>query len=241
MGTQLPVILCTWRRIERLPRTLEQLAAQDVPVQVCIWNNSPERGRVDAAAAAAGLPVSVHHSPRNIGGFGRFYLARQAAEAGHPAVAFIDDDQDFGPQAIGELLSAHRPRSLSGWWAFRFTGSSYGDRIRAAAGQAASYVGTGGMITDTAIFLDGRLFQCPRRFWFVEDLWLCYVADLAGYELFRSPAEFVSAEDEHALYLSLGDTKWRLLRYLTGMGWEPIQRDSACPKPASSSVSISKP
>ena len=78
IGSQLPVIVCTWRRIERLPRTLELLAAQDVPVQACIWNNSPERDRVDAAAARAGIPVSVYHSPRNIGGFGRFYLARQA-------------------------------------------------------------------------------------------------------------------------------------------------------------------
>jgi hypothetical protein len=225
IGTQLPVIFCTWRRIDRLPRTLEQLAAQDIPIQVYIWNNGPDRSRVDAAAAGAGIPVSVHHSPRNIGGFGRFYLARQAAEAGHSKVVFIDDDQDFGPETMTDLLSAHRPRSLSGWWAFRFTGIGYGDRVRAAPGQSASYVGTCGMITDTAVFRDGRLFRCPRRFWFVEDLWLCYVADLAGYDLFRSPAKFTSAEDEHALYLSLGHTKWRFLRYLIRHGWDPIRDD----------------
>lgn len=232
MGRDLPVIFCTWRRIERLPRTLEQLAAQEVPVQACIWNNSPDRDGVDAAAAAAGIPVSVHHSPRNIGGFGRFYLARQAAEAGHSAVVFIDDDQDFWPQTIGDLLSAHRPRSLSGWWAFRFTGPSYGDRTRVAPGKVASYVGTCGMIADTSVFRESRLFRCPRRFWFVEDLWLCYVADLMGYDLFRSPAEFGSVEDEHALYLSLGRTKWNFLRYLMRHGWEPVRRDNDASRPA---------
>ena len=181
---------------------------------------------MDSAVAEAGIPVSVYHSPRNIGGFGRFYLARLAAEAGHSAVVFIDDDQDFGPEAINDLLSAHRPRSLSGWWAFRFTGPGYGDRVRAVPGQSASYVGTCGMVIDTEIFRGPHLFRCPRRFWFVEDLWLCYVADMAGYTLYGSPAKFTSAEDEHALYRSLGRTKWRFLRYLIRHGWEPIQGDS---------------
>jgi hypothetical protein len=226
IGTKMPVIFCTWRRIDRLSRTLQLLAAQDVPIQVCIWDNSSERGRVDSAVAEAGIPVSVYHSPRNIGGFGRFYLARLAAEAGHSTVVFIDDDQDFGPEAISDLLSAHRPRSLSGWWAFRFTGPGYGDRVRAVPGQSASYVGTCGMVIDTEIFRGGRLFRCPRRFWFVEDLWLCYVADMAGYALYGSPARFTSAEDEHALYRSLGRTKWKFLRYLMRHGWEPIQGDS---------------
>lgn len=43
----------------------------------------PERVGIDAAAAGARLPVTVQHSPRSIGGFGRFYLAREAAEARH--------------------------------------------------------------------------------------------------------------------------------------------------------------
>src|ERR1700728_5190076 len=87
MRTDLPVVLSVWKRLERLPHTLEQLAAQEIAVQVYIWNNSCERRLVDAAAASASsaLPVVVHHSPRNVGGFGRFYLAREVAEAGHPS------------------------------------------------------------------------------------------------------------------------------------------------------------
>jgi hypothetical protein len=231
VGDRLPVIFCTWRRLERLEHTLAQLAAQDIPVQVLIWNNSPERSRVDAAAASAAsaaLPVAVHHSRRNIGGFGRFYLAREAREAGHKSVVFIDDDQDFGPATISELLDHHRPGSLSGWWAFRFTGSGYGGRVRCAPGEPASYVGTGGMIIDTAVFGDSRLFRCPRRFWFVEDLWLCYAAERhAHYELFRSTAQFDTTEDGHALYRSLGQTKWKFLHYLMRQGWDPIELSAA--------------
>ena len=227
IGASLPVILCTWRRIERLPRTIELLAAQDVPVQLVIWNNNPERAGVDAAAAAARLPVTVHHSPRNIGGFGRFYLAREAAEAGHRCVIFIDDDQDFGPGTIGELVGHHRPRSLSGWWAFKFPGANYSSRVPAVPGEAAAYVGTGGMIVDTSIFSDRRLFRCPRRFWFVEDLWLSYVAQhLVGFDLFKSTAHFELADDGRDQYLSLGHTKWTFLRYLIRQGWNPAATSS---------------
>lgn len=223
VGAHMPVVLCTWRRLERLPKTLEQLAMQDVAVQVFIWNNSSERSRIDSAAASAALPVIVHHSSRNIGGFGRFYLAREIAEVGHDSVIFIDDDQDFGPTTISELVRHHRPRSLSGCWAFRFLHDNYGDRVEAAPGEAAHYVGTGGMITDTTVFLNSHMFDCPRRFWFVEDLWLCYIAQChADYELFKSQAQFEFADDGRDLYRSLGRTKWTFLHYLIQQGWTPI-------------------
>ena len=161
VGDRLPVIFCAWRRLDRLERTLQQLAAQNVPVQALIWNNSPDRRRVDAAARSADLPVTVHHSPRNIGGFGRFYLAREAAEQGHATVVFIDDDQDFGPETMQDLLSAHRPRSLSGWWALSFRSAAYDSRFRGAPGDPAGLIGTGGMIADTAVFRDAGCSGAP--------------------------------------------------------------------------------
>lgn len=214
VGDRLPVILCTWRRLDRLGHTLKLLSAQNIPVQALIWNNSPERSQVDAAVAAAAIPVSVHHSTRNIGGFGRFYSAREAAEAGHDRVVFIDDDQDFGPEAIGDLMRHHRPLSLSGWFAFtspRADGAAW-----AAPGQAARYVGTGGMIADAAVFRDSRLFRCPRRFWFVEDYWLCaFAGHIAGYGIFRSPAQFEIIDDGRDQCYSLGVVKRRFMRYLS--------------------------
>lgn len=83
------------------------------------------------------------------------------------------------------------------------------------------------MIVDTAIFRHARLFRCPRRYWFVEDLWLCYVAQhLAGFDLFKSPAQFEIAEDGCDQYLALGYTKWRFLRHLVRRGWKPVPRDT---------------
>jgi len=212
-----PVIMCTFRRLGRLPATLAMLGAQSTPVQVLIWDNSRSPGAVAKAAADAHIPAAVHHSPRNVGGFGRFYLARAAAEQGHQAVIFIDDDQDFGPEAIGDLIGRHRARSLSGWFAFRNLRT--GDRVPCAPGSAADYVGTGGMICDTAVFSDPRLYRLPRRFWFIEDIWLCAVArHLAGYAVYASPARFALAPDGRDQCRSLGWAKKRLRRWLGRRG-----------------------
>lgn len=210
---RVPVIFCTLKRLERLPQTLEMLAAQDVAVQALVWDNSAQPDLVDKALADARIPVAVHHSSRNIGGFGRFYLARAAAGARHEAVVFVDDDQTFGPEAVRELLSKHKPRSVSSRWAFRFTGARYEARERCSPGEAAHYLGTGGMVADASIFTDSRLFSCPRRFWFVEDLWLCHVAqNFHGYALSASGARIDEVLDGRNQSLSLLWVKDRLRR-----------------------------
>jgi hypothetical protein len=218
---RVPVIFCTWRRLERLPQTLAMLAGQDVPIQALIWNNSPDRETVDAAVAGATLPVLVHHSERNIGGFGRFYLAREAAEQGHKSVVFIDDDLDFGPDVIPELVSSLVPQSLTGWWAYRLPRGDFWHQDAAAPGEPASYVGTGGMAADAAVFRNPGLFTCPRRFWFAEDLWLCYYASqMAGYTLVKSSANFQMVEDGRNQFPSLAWVKESLMRRLLRSGWQ---------------------
>jgi hypothetical protein len=219
-GPELAVVLCTWRRLERLADTLAQLAAQDIPVQAVIWNNSPYRSVVDEIVAAAAVPATVHHSDRNIGGFGRFYLARELAAAGHETVIFLDDDHDAAPSMARELLRHHRPRTMSGWWAFRFVDDDYANRERVAIGESASYLGTCGMICDTAIFDDPRVFACPKRYWFVEDLWLSFVASaLHGWPLFRSAIDLEWVQDGRDQFHRLGMTKTRFLRHLIRRGW----------------------
>lgn len=201
--SRVAVIFCTWRRLDRLHRTLVMLADQTVPVQAMIWDNSGQPEIVAESVAEAGIPVAVHHSARNIGGFGRFYLARAAAEGGHDTVVFVDDDQEFGPTLVADLISAHRPRSLSGWWAF----TDFESITRATPGHPAIYVGMGGMVADSNVFTMPRLFTCPRRYWYLEDRWLSYVAASEGYKLYRSPATLVEVHDGQNQSLSLGRLK----------------------------------
>jgi hypothetical protein len=224
-GPELPVVLCTWRRREGLERALDDLAQQDVPVQAVIWNNGLDRDIVDEISRAASLPVTVHHSRHNIGGFGRFVAARELA-ASHERVIFVDDDHRIGPTTVRDLTSRYRAQTISGWWAFRFSRAAFSDLARVDDGEPASYVGTCGMIADISIFRDDALFNCPRRFWFVEDLWLSYVAShLRKWGLFGSHADLECVNDGRDQWLSLGETKTRFVRYLIRQGWTEPSRD----------------
>jgi hypothetical protein len=163
------------------------------------------------------------HCTRNIGCFGRFYFARDLARA-HDAVLFVDDDQDFGPTMVADQLASFRPRSLAGWWAFTYRrgARTHGERDRVGTPlQRADYVGVGGMVADAAIFGDPGLFDCPRRYWFVDDMWLSYFAGhVRGWRLRRSLADFRFAPDGLDLDLTLGVTKIRMFRYLKRHGWD---------------------
>lgn len=221
--TRVPVVMCTWKRIERLPRTLELLAEQDTPASLYVWNNNRrESSRIDELLANGAVPAQSVHCSRNIGCFGRFYLARELAQA-HETVLFIDDDQDFGRTMVGDQLASFRPASLAGWWAFDYRrgARSYAERDRVdEPGSSADYVGVGGMVADASIFADAGLFGCPRRYWFVDDLWLSYYAtQVRGWELRRSRAEFRFAADGQDVDLTLWITKVRMFRYLKRRGW----------------------
>jgi hypothetical protein len=221
--TRVPIVMCTWKRLEGLPRTLELLAEQDTAASLYVWNNNRrEAERIDALLARSAVPAQSVHCSRNIGGFGRFYVARELAHH-HEAVLFVDDDQDFGPSMVADQLASFRPASLAGWWAFDYRSGarSYAERDRVEQpGARADYVGTGGMIADAAIFTDAKLFGCPRRYWFVEDMWLSYYARaVRGWELRRSRAEFRFAAHGHDIDLTLGMTKIRMFRYLKRSGW----------------------
>jgi hypothetical protein len=220
---RVPVIMCTWKRIERLPRTLEMLAEQDTPAILYVWNNNRrEAKRLDTLLSRSPIPAQAVHCNRNIGCFGRFYLARDLADQ-HDEIIFIDDDQDFGRSMVADQLASFASESLAGWWAFTYRpgARSHGERNRVEAPlQPADYVGVGGMVADASVFTDPALFRCPRRYWFVDDLWLSYYAGhVRGWQLRRSLAEFQFVPDWQNLDLTLGTTKIRMFRYLKRRGW----------------------
>lgn len=220
-----PVIMCNWRRTHRLPTIFQQLAAQhDVDVHLYIWNNNnADRDQIDEMIAdvPASLTVTVRHSPENIGGFGRFYYARELASR-FPFVIFIDDDQELPPDTIATLVGEYEPRTIKGQHAFNFASqASYWLRLPARRGKRATYVGTCGMIAESSIFTDPRLFECPQEYWFIEDLWLCYVAEqYHGWRLSRSRVRMKFTIDTKNQFAGLMSKKGQFLRYLVSAGWQ---------------------
>lgn len=218
----IPVVMCTWHRPDNLQDTIQTLQNQvGVTVRLYIWNNNPEiASEVDAAITAANLTVEAIHSDTNVGGFGRFYYARQLADK-YKYIVFIDDDQTLHENALSTLWSEAEPKKMSGWWAYNFfTPWSYWLRIRAKKGGSAAYIGTCGMITDSSIFQDERLFECPKDYWFIEDLWLSYFAQhIYHWRLQRSQACFRFIPDARNQVSGLVSKKSQFLRYLKLQGW----------------------
>jgi hypothetical protein len=218
-----PVVLCVWRRPERLAKTVKLLAQQrDATVELHVWNNNRRAvDEVESVLAAAPFAASVTHSSRNVGGFGRFYLARHLA-ASRPFVVFVDDDVTFGETMARDFAGEWSARTISSFWGFRLLNADdFWARTPGRPGEPVDYCGTGGMVADTGIFREQGLFRCPRRFWFVEDLWLSYYAShVLGWELRKSAVELqLVEEDGNDQYLHLARRKSRFLRQLVREGW----------------------
>ncbi len=230
---RVPVIMCTWKRADLLERTLRSMEAQrGCSVHLLIWNNNPAIVPVvDRVTQAASVPVEVFHGNRNTGGFGRFYWARLVAPA-CKTVIFIDDDQIFDSTAIRTFIDEATANTLTSQWAFRFLSKDkYWLREQVGPGEPADYCGTGGMVGDASIFLNDELFSCPRRYWFIEDLWLSYFANhRLGWKLRGSRVQAATIDDEHQRYRWMVYRKSQFLRYLVNQeGWRLLlDAPSAC-------------
>jgi hypothetical protein len=230
-----PVVMCVWQRVEFLAATIAQLERQvGVRPELHLWvNNAAAADDARRIAGAAAIPVHVTVSPENIGGIGRFHVARALAHA-HPYVVFIDDDQVFDEHALRVLLDEAGPGRIAAQYAFQLEcPHSYWQRRLPKPGDPVQYAGTGGMIADSSIFADRRALACPDRFSFVEDLWLSYLAEHElGWTLVRSAARFKQVEDGRDQWTAMpSDFKSEFLRHLAAeRGWQvparPVSPDA---------------
>jgi len=214
--------MCTYKRLDLLPKTLQMLESQiDKGFDLYIWNNNQKIKDLDSMIntnpqVKCSFQIMYHNSPENVGGIGRFYYTKTICDK-YGFVIFIDDDQIFDKHFILTLREEAKPNVLSGWWAYRILGN-YNQRERSLPYQEADYVGTGGMICPTQIFGDPRLYEeIPKKFIFIEDLWLSFFAKLEHkYILQRSSVnlKFFPNESVRDQYHSLGKEKVEFHKYL---------------------------
>jgi hypothetical protein len=199
-------------------------AQRDVTVKLFIWNNNHlRRESLDAIINSySGIEVEVMHSLYNIGGFGRFYTARQISDE-YSSVIFIDDDQSLKEDSISRLWSEREESSISSVWAFNFNDPrDYLNRSPAKPGEPATYCGTGGMVCPSWIFDKDPLFDdCPQKYWFIEDLWLSYFANhCLALNLRKSKAQIWIEDDGKDQAGQLLPLKNEFLQNLVAEGWD---------------------
>lgn len=171
------VIMCVWNRPERLEKTFEMLNNQnDKMFDVYIWNNN--KNIIDLVNEKINyynnkLGIKIKHSDSNVGGIGRFYAAKEVSDK-YDKVIFIDDDQEFNNDMITIFKNHYDVNSVKSRWAFQ-CGKSYMDRKRIFESNIdVSYCGTGGMIAPSHVFNNEALYEIPKKFAWIEDLWLSY-------------------------------------------------------------------
>lgn len=224
------VIMCTWKRIELLSKTLDLLCEQrNKNFVFYIWNNNPEiRDAVNLTCITYKdrLSIEVRHSDKNIGGFGRFLMAKDLIDV-HKKVIFIDDDQVFSNQMIDRFLEEFEHNAIKSRWAFRFNNSNYASRYQMLdSNEDVHYCGTGGMIVPIEIFKCEELYKIPDEYLFVEDLWLCYVANhFLGFNLKSIRSDFIEqiADGKDQSTIGFLSVKIKLLNHLINIkGWKKL-------------------
>lgn len=192
----IPVVLCVWNRIDKLNDLISNLNLQKYQnFHLYIWNNNfKNKDTVDSIISNKNqkFNISWHHSSENIGGFGRFILAKFILKHNDfPQIIFIDDDQLFNDDVFYELVKRKKINTSLHWSGRKFKKNlNYWDSWsnifsdKKESYNFLDYGGTGTVITDSKIFKDEAFFYLNKKYLFIEDLWFSYyVSKFYNYQL----------------------------------------------------------
>eukprot|EP00928_Gymnodinium_smaydae_P095757 TRINITY_DN8291_c0_g1_i1.p1 TRINITY_DN8291_c0_g1~~TRINITY_DN8291_c0_g1_i1.p1 ORF type:complete len:325 (-),score=40.56 TRINITY_DN8291_c0_g1_i1:313-1287(-) len=238
------VIACVWKR--KNTRTfLEKLSASNVPghLHVHICNNNAGRQTALESIArdvvlqrkSGTVAIDIVDMGGNVGGFARFLLAKRVSESTPGGVDYfimVDDDQYVRETTLAEVYAKREPRKYKSWHGKNWNPNETNywktrERTLANVQKALQntnvttyqYGGTGMSIIDASIFRVRELYQIPKRFLFIEDLWLSYIVQLMGWPIERLFVFFDDAAEDGATaqWSNLRDLKNRMFAKLNYM------------------------
>jgi len=214
------VCMAIYKRVERLPKLIEQLKAQtNQDFKLNIWNNSGGEIEVDFPEER----LKIYNSLWNTGSIGRFRLIPYTSGK---CIIFVDDDLDLQPDFIEYMYKMWKenPDDIQGWFTRIFKGSYWDSIPYNAEDSEVDYVGTGGMVLSRDIFdkLGDELYYPPKEVVRVEDLWLSYLAWREGMKLYAVEPHCKIEVDGNDQYKELIEYKEEAFNYLKNLGWETI-------------------
>lgn len=226
--TPTPIIMCCYDRVDSITKTIQCLNKQtDKNFELYIWDNSHQKATLlkNIKSSNPSFNISCHHSKTNVGGIGRFYIAKVLENTDY--VIFIDDDQTFDEHLVAIFKKAAKKNHSFNWYGRKFIkGAPYfatntTTTTNTKCTELYDYGGTGGMIIDINIFKDINFYKdFPKEYLFVEDLWMSFYATTKhNYKFYRIKQNITNQPDNKNQCTAIWDIKNQLLEYCRKLGW----------------------
>jgi hypothetical protein len=206
------LILCVFVRLENFKISAECLEYQtnkDFDLYICDNSNRKEKviGLTKKFIEPLNINTSIVDYKNKYKPFCRFILAKKLAEQGYDKIIFIDDDEIFSQLFIQDCYDQYEENTVKSFWSHRIE-AIYRKKVKLEKDEIGNYIGPGGLVCSSKVFLDEDLFMCPEEFWIVDDLWLSYyLLKYTNYKIktLKTNIEFI--QDRKATHMTLGKLK----------------------------------
>ena len=210
--SKMALIMCTYIRLENLPRTYDALSGQtnnNFDFYICDnSNNDPHllnTSKKKSKFFKNNVYIKEYNNKYSI--FSRFFLAKELAEEGYEIIIFIDDDQIIDNNFIENCYKQYEPDTIKSFYAHYISGD-YWRKEPSGPNDEVNYLGGGGLICNANLFLNEGFFSCPEEYWILDDLWLSYyIPNFTNYKMKKLNVHIKFIVDNKATAKQLKETK----------------------------------
>jgi hypothetical protein len=207
------LIMCTYIRLTNMPKLLQKIKTQtNKDFDFYIVNNAINQdfkltGYFKKYGEGLAVNVFIKNYENKYKQFARFYLARELAEQGYEKIIFIDDDEVLPNSFIEDCYAQYDEKYVKSFYAHNFE-KDYWKKVRLKPREIGNYAGTGGLLCSSKIFLDDKLFECPKEYHIIDDLWFShYILKFTDYKITLLDTQIQFIKDDKATFVNLIDLK----------------------------------
>ncbi len=206
------LIFSTFVRLEYFKKTAQCLLEQtNSDFDFYVSNNCTDDKKlialIEKYLIGANMNIYVRNYFNEFKPFSRFMMAQELANEGYDKIIFIDDDEIFSPSFIQDCYDQYEEDCVKTFWAHKIEGI-YKRKIKLEGNEVGNYAGPGGLVCSSKVFLGKELFDCPEKYFIVDDLWLSfYIIKFTDYKIKTLNTKIKFIQDRKATFLTLGNLK----------------------------------
>jgi hypothetical protein len=206
------VIMCTYKRFANLSGTYKNMSDQtnkDFDFYICenSGNDPHILNTTNKCLSFINFNLFIEEYNNKYSIFSRFHLARDLAKNGYERIVFIDDDQVIPNNFIQDCYNQYEEDTVKSFYAHIIVGD-YWKKEALDHYEEGNYVGGGGLLCSSKLFLEEGLFECPEEYLILDDLWLSYyLANFTKYKMKRLNTLISFINDDKATAIGLKKEK----------------------------------